>query len=80
MKHSRTIIALLGLTVSVILTIGIWVFLDAAILLLFLPFIPLLGWRYRERGQQKSCSVCGFETREPDVLYCPRDGTRLETE
>ena len=41
---------------------------------LFIPLIPFFG---REK-QVKRCPVCGWETTDNWVAYCPYDGTHLE--
>jgi hypothetical protein len=41
---------------------------------LFIPLIPFFG---RKRSG-KRCPVCGFETTDNRIAFCPLDGSRLE--
>lgn len=79
MVSSRTATALVGLVVSVLVSVAGWVYFDTLLLFLVVPFVPLL---FRRRGDEgppvKRCPDCGFETREPTFSHCPRDGTPLE--
>jgi hypothetical protein len=79
MVTRRTLTLLGGLGLSLLISIGLTIIFDAPVFLLVLPFIPLLGWGRRERRPRRTCPTCGFESRDPAVAYCPRDGTELET-
>lgn len=84
MVGSRTITAVLGLTVGLTISVLAWIYFETLLLFIFLPFIPFLFWRPRSTGtngpvpQVRECPVCGFQTRNPEFEYCPRDGHRLE--
>lgn len=80
MVSSRTLTALAGLLVSVLISVAAYVYFDALFLFLFVPFVPLLlGRRGKgERPPARTCPACGFRTRDPSFEYCPRDGTALE--
>ena len=79
-RSSRLLTGLVGLLLSVAISVAAWVYFDTLLLFLFLPLVPFL---FRRRGgdapsEARTCPVCGFETRDPAFEYCPRDGTRLE--
>lgn len=91
MAGSRILTALVGLAVGLAVSVAAWIYFDTLALFVFLPFVPFLfGSRSGTsgaRGARKSappvrrCRTCGFETRNPEFEYCPRDGGRLvETE
>ena len=84
MVSSRTVTALAGLVASLVLSALLWQLFGSPVFFLFVPFVPFL-FRSRsdtteQRPPRRSCPACGFETRDPDFEYCPRDGTRLEVE
>jgi hypothetical protein len=77
---SRTATALLGLVVSVGVTVLAWWYFDALAVFLILPFVPILFRRLdgrEERPPVRTCPRCGFRTRDPEFDYCPRDGAEL---
>ena len=80
MVSSRTLTALVGLALSVAVSVAAWVYFDTLLVFLLLPFVPLL---FRGRGEEtdrarlRECPECEFRTRDPEVRYCPRDGTEL---
>jgi len=76
MFGSRTATALVGLAVSLAVSVAAWVLFDALFVFLLVPFVPLL--LRGERPPLRRCPACGFETRAADVQFCPRDGTELE--
>lgn len=80
MAESRTLTALAGLVIGLAVSAAVWYFLDSVLLFLFLPFVPVWWWRQTPDRPLKRCSTCGFQAREPEVAYCPRDGTRLVEE
>jgi hypothetical protein len=43
-------------------------------LFLFIPIIPFLG----KEKRVKRCPVCGWETTDERVGFCPYDGSSLE--
>lgn len=62
---------LAGVALSVLLSV-----LFQSLLFILLPFlfVPL----FRRRGDLgRRCARCGFQTVDPEVRYCPRDGRRL---
>lgn len=75
----------LGITVG--LTFLLWVVFDWPVLFgfLFLPFLfgfgNLFGRRREEaeraEAQVRTCPRCGFQSLDPEVRYCPRDGSPL---
>lgn len=70
-------VAAVGVALTAISFAGGWPW-GGLFLLLPLVFPPLrLGKRVTDRPEAKRCMKCGFESREPDVEFCPRDGTRL---
>ncbi|WP_277555608.1 hypothetical protein [Halobaculum limi] len=80
MVGSRTLTALVGLAVSLVVSVAAWYYFDTLLVFLLLPFVPLLFRGLAGDGDRpavKECPVCGFTTRSPDVNYCPRDGTEL---
>ncbi|MFB6142560.1 MAG: hypothetical protein ABEJ30_04375 [Halorientalis sp.] len=79
--RSRLATALLGVVLSVCVSVAAWVFFDTLLLLLVLPLVPLLfrrGDAEERRTPVRSCPACGYRTRDPAFDYCPRDGTPLE--
>lgn len=77
---SRTLTALAGLVVSLLVSVVLWWQFDTLAFFLFVPFVPFL---FRGRGEQGertvwTCPACGFRTDAEEYDYCPRDGTRLE--
>lgn len=79
MVSSRTATALVGLVLSLVVSIAAWIYFDTLLLFLVVPFVPLLFRRRAgTRPTVKRCPVCGFETRDPTFTHCPRDGTPLE--
>lgn len=79
MVSRRTLTLLVGLGLSLAVSVLVSVVFDAPVFLLVLPFIPLLGWRSSDRSPKRTCPSCDYESRDPSVSYCPRDGTELET-
>lgn len=78
MVGSRTLTALAGVAVSLLVSVLAYVYLDTLAVFLFVPFVPFLFRRGdRARPSARRCPECGFTTRDPDVAYCPRDGTSL---
>ena len=79
MVSSRLGTALLGVAVSLGLSILLWQYFGSPIFFLFVPFVPFLFRRSTERDRPpvRVCGECGFATRDPEFEYCPRAGTRL---
>lgn len=84
MVSSRTLTALAGLAVSVLVSVVAYVYFDTLLVFLFVPFVPFLfrrlGGGGREGPPVHRCPSCGFETQNPEVAYCPYDGTALRAE
>lgn len=82
MVSSRTVTALVGIALSVAVSVVAWIYFDTLLVFLLIPFVPFLfrGRGAEERAHVKECPECGFGTRDPEVLYCPRDGTELRRE
>lgn len=81
MASARTITALAGLGLSVIISVATWLVFDTLFLFLFVPFVPLLLRRARSTSPdrpRRECPTCGFRSTDPAYEFCPRDGTRLE--
>ena len=74
--------ALLGIAVSLGLSIVLWRYFGSPVFFLFVPFVPFLFRRGREDGERqppiRECPECGFRTQNPEFEYCPRDGRRLQ--
>jgi hypothetical protein len=79
MVGARTLTAVVGIAVSLAVSVAVWYYFDSLLLFLFVPFVPFLFRGRGERPPVRECPVCGFRTRDPEVDYCPRDGTRLES-
>lgn len=82
MVRSRTVTALVGLALSILVSVLAYVYFDTLFLFVFLPFVPFLfarGWGDDEEPTVYECPTCGFRTADPEFAYCPRDGTELET-
>ena len=80
MVSSRTLTALVGLVLSVAVSVVAWVYFDTLFVFLLVPFIPLLFRGFgggSQRPATRECPQCGFRTADPEVRYCPRDGTEL---
>ncbi|QLG62155.1 hypothetical protein [Halorarum salinum] len=80
MVSSRALTALVGIGLSIAVSVAAWVYFDTLLVFLLIPFVPFL---LRGRGDDsartapRACPECGFRTRDPEVRYCPRDGTEL---
>ncbi len=83
MVGSRTLTALLGVAVSLAISVVLYVYTGWLLFFLFVPFVPFLfraggsGAAPVERPPAKACPRCGFRTRDPEYEHCPRDGSRL---
>ncbi|AEH37733.1 hypothetical protein [Halopiger xanaduensis] len=81
MVSSRTLTALAGLALSVLVSVAAWIYLETVLLFLFLPFVPFLlsrsRWTASDAQAMRQCPECGFRTTESSYEYCPRDGSRL---
>lgn len=84
MVGSRTLTALLGVAVSLAISVVLYLYTGWLLFFLFVPFVPFLfraggsGATPVERPPVKECPRCGFRTRDPEYEHCPRDGSRLE--
>jgi hypothetical protein len=77
MRRASLATAAAGLLASVLLSAAAYVYFDTLLLFLFVPFIPFLFRGRSNRPPVRRCPECGFQSRSPDVEYCPRDGTQL---
>lgn len=79
---------LFWLLVSIGITVGatalFWAVFDQPFFFgfLFLPFVFGLGRLFDRRREEetpeiRSCQRCGFAATDPEVRYCPRDGSPL---
>jgi hypothetical protein len=71
-----------GLAVSLLVSVAAWVYLDSLVLFLFLPIVPVVARRLwgTDDGDDRvprQCPPCDVQTTDPAVAYCPRDGTTL---
>ena len=82
MPSSRTVTALAGLGVSLLVSVLAWYYFETLLLFLVVPFVPLLlrgrGEADRHQTAVRRCPACGFRTADADFEFCPRDGTRLD--
>ena len=82
--RSRTVTAVAGLLVSLLLSAAVYWYTNSLLVFLFVPFVPFLfrgasgAGGETEPSPERECPRCGFRTRDPSHEYCPRDGTRLE--
>jgi len=78
---ARTLTAVVGLVASLAISVVLWVVFDFPFFFLFVPFVPFLfrrGGEEVEDSRVRECPECGFRSRDPQVRFCPRDGSRLE--
>lgn len=83
MVDSRTLTAIIGLIASIVFSLVVYWQYDTLLVLLVVPFLPLLFRRGAEAeseraAQPRECPECGFRTTDPEFTHCPRDGSRLE--
>lgn len=83
MVDSRTLTAAVGLIGGVLVSLVVYWQYDTLLVLLFLPFLPVLFRRGAEAEAEaaatvRECPACGFRTADPEFTHCPRDGNRLE--
>lgn len=77
-------LALAGLAASLLVSAAVYWYTGWLFVFLFVPFVPFLlrrggsGDRAGSDAALRRCPECGFTSRDPEVAYCPRDGTRLE--
>jgi hypothetical protein len=85
--RSRTVTAVAGLLVSLLISAAVYWYTNSLLVFLFVPFVPFLfrgasgaggAGGETEPSPERECPRCGFRTRDPSHGYCPRDGTRLE--
>lgn len=79
MVGSRTLTAVVGIVVSLAVSVAVWYYFNTVLLFLFVPFVPFLLRRgeTREQSLTRECPSCGFTTRNPAYDYCPHDGSEL---
>lgn len=84
MVSSRTLTALVGLLLSILVSVAVYLYTNSLFVFLFVPFVPFLfRGLATETGpdrtpERRACPQCDYRTRNPENEYCPRDGTRLE--
>ena len=83
MVSSRNATALVGVLLSLAVSVALWFYFETLLFFLFVPFVPFLlrssgGDESARRAEVAECPVCDYRTAAPDHDYCPRDGTRLE--
>ena len=79
MVGSRTATAVVGVVGSLLVTGALYYYTGQLLVFLAVPFVPFLfRGRGRERPPVRECPVCGFQTRNEEYDYCPRDGHRLD--
>ncbi|GGN15703.1 hypothetical protein [Halarchaeum nitratireducens] len=84
--RSRLATAIVGLVASLALSAAIYYATGWFVFFVAIPFLPLLfrGLRDRDAAEtgdgpaMRACPECDFRTTDPDVRYCPRDGTALD--
>jgi len=76
--RSRLATALAGLLCSLALSVAIYHYTGWLVGFLVVPFVPFLLRGDDERPPRRTCPACGYETRDPETYYCPRDGTELD--
>jgi hypothetical protein len=77
-RRSSLATAAAGLAASLLVSAVGYLVFETVLLFLFVPFVPVLLRSSRNRPTERVCPACGFRTRDPDVAYCPRDGTELD--
>lgn len=82
MVDSRTLTAAAGLLAGVLISVVVYWQYDTLLVLLFVPFLPILFRRGVEAeteaaARTRECPQCGFRTTDPEFTHCPRDGNRL---
>ena len=82
MNRSRTVTALIGVTVSLVLSAALYIYTGSLLFFLFVPFVPFLFTAGRATDSEstkktKQCQRCGFRTEDTSFEYCPYDGSRL---
>lgn len=81
MGLGRVATAVVGVLASLGLSAGLWVATGSPVFFLFVPFVPVLFGRGRDRSgaasPRRSCPQCDFETTRTGFEYCPHDGRRL---
>ncbi len=82
MNRSRTVTALVGVIVSLVLSAALYVYTGSVLFFLLVPFVPFLFTAGRTTDSEparetKQCGRCGFRTEDVSFEYCPYDGSRL---
>lgn len=83
MVGSRTLTALVGLLLGIVVSVLLWWYLGTLLVFLLVPFVPFLfrgvgGKSGGKPPERRTCPQCGFQTGNDEYEYCPRDGRRLE--
>ena len=82
MNGSRTATALVGVTVSLVLSAALYVYTGSVLFFLLIPFVPFLFTAGRTTDAEparetRQCQRCEFQTEDVSFEYCPYDGSRL---
>lgn len=82
MVDSRTATALVAVAASLAVSALLYVYTDTLLFFLLVPFVPFLfadrdSASEPEPSPVRECSRCEFSTRNPEMEYCPYDGSRL---
>jgi hypothetical protein len=80
MVDSRRLTAAVGLIASLAVSVLLWIYFGTFVFFLFVPFVPFLfrGGGESDQPAVRECPQCGFQTRDDEYDYCPRDGRRLQ--
>ena len=78
MVGSRTATAIVGLLVSLGVSVLAWWYFNTLLLFLVVPFVPFLFRGREESPPVETCPTCGFQSTDPAINFCPRDGTELQ--
>jgi hypothetical protein len=82
MVGSRTATALVVGAASLAVSALLYAYTDTLLFFLLVPFVPFL-FSNRDSDSEpehrpvRECSRCEFSTRDPEIQYCPYDGSRL---
>lgn len=80
MARSRTWTALVGILVSLAVSVALWRYFGTFVFFLFVPFVPFFFRGRTETPAVRECPDCGFQTTDESFQFCPRDGTQLQAE
>jgi hypothetical protein len=79
MVSARAGTAVVGVVLSLLVSVVLWQVFGTPVFFFAVPFVPFL-FRSRDDEQPvRACPRCGFTTRNGAYEFCPRDGSELET-